>query len=1394
MTTRVSAFRGTWTPNRRPYVVLTPDVYVSIQGETSVIGCGECKREVNINRYLTSVSTEASIDSPPGSASVNLSIPDTDVNEFYSNNQFLIIPMMEIEIFAKGYYTVGGFPQYYKIFWGMVSSVTQNWSNGVTSISISCRDILRWWELSTATLNPAFLYGFTPNQYEFWGNKFAGMNAYAIILSLAKEAMGDFSHTAGSFNQFRPELGAEKAAAGQLTSSIIAYWQLKFGSFWNSLVLYGTSGQAYTFASLDKNKSPLEVSKEIFAQEVTLLGRNPQTRVLTQDPEEIAVFRKEIPKVVDINLMQAEQRSKLQIAMECRDQAGYEFYCDTTGDIVFKPPFYNLNVIPNKPTSWIQDFEIIDDSVTDSEAEVYTHIIASGNVFAGDIDTGIADEITAPRTGVYDFHLLRRYGWRKYEFSAEWAGDAKRLSYYLYDMLDRANAKRTYGNITIPMRPELRMGFPVWIPKYDSFFYINGISHNFSVGGQGTTVLTLTAKRGKFIAPKNIGKISKDDSSVPATGKELAKLVAPSIGTANPEALRAVKEESGRTSPTFTVTFPTDVGKSSGLNEADTSRDIDDPAILRNPETGKLMGFPNAVMVFRTTLNNEKIATIQAKSGSTQHHDPTRQNQKLAEGQKTQANKSEASIREVQNKTIKGEMVAKLRINRYEAAATSFGLYDYAYDDSSFFKEMSVIPASSISFGTGAKTFRTSSEDGKKAAETNKKLKEEKKDLEKELSEILKKLNQKRRDLKNQTRNTRSKLNKETQQQITNLESNIKSLKKSKSEIEKNISNNNKSIKRIDNEITSLEAQLKKSDQVLAKMGVGTELLLSKELFNNNTNIIKEQNKNDTLNLSIKASSVELKLEQGFLEVSNVSLDSINKSISDSESELNGIISQSGDMSLTKEISMLESEADTKQIIIDVINVEINSNVVLPDLSMLIRPVSDEFGFEVIGHYRYGRGAFMDQGKIKVQNTDVSVANDLNIQFSPVGGLIDNFPFVSANLAAQGPDILSFAKAFEQMTPTDWQTGSSFRGQSYGPKDALQNVNMTGQNTYQENIQKSLGSTVFVEADAVSKSRSLAELKPSINNGPLSSAITNCNCWLNKTQWLSVLPKSIIKQIVEQQGSRNIQLEESVDPAQQTAAITGDETGAINAKAVSSASGFFEVLNGFLMEKFNIEYKFNEEREKNDTSGSIPVFARPDFGTSNNIITDDDITGSPLFQRAALGDPDALEALQNDVNFDFGLTKKASKSFKEQFEVQSGKINQSIRELADFGTGKVPIPAILSASSNKTQAQQQLESSERELAKNKENLDKAKEILMQNPNSQVAQAEVSNLENQVAISEREVKHLQDGIVLQPNEPQIQPEANTPIITQIFDERKLAAAKESALINSPNARPKVTSSS
>ena len=94
-------------------MVTAPDALVYINGEKDILGCSSCRRRFDWNRWVTSVQVDLSVESAPGSASVSMTIPRHSVDEFYFDGRPLITPMMEIEIFAKGYYLVEGVPQYY---------------------------------------------------------------------------------------------------------------------------------------------------------------------------------------------------------------------------------------------------------------------------------------------------------------------------------------------------------------------------------------------------------------------------------------------------------------------------------------------------------------------------------------------------------------------------------------------------------------------------------------------------------------------------------------------------------------------------------------------------------------------------------------------------------------------------------------------------------------------------------------------------------------------------------------------------------------------------------------------------------------------------------------------------------------------------------------------------------------------------------------------------------------------------------------------------------------------------------------------------------------------------------------------------------------------------------
>lgn len=1429
MTTRTSAFRGTWQPNRRPYLVLAPDVFISIQGETSVIGCGECRREINLNKYLTAVTTNAAVDAVPGDASIALSIPDNDINNFFINGQFLVSPMMEIEVYSKGYYTIGGFPQYYRIFWGLISSVTRAWSNGVTTININCKDILRWWQLTNITINPAFTesIGTSAGTHQLFKNQFAGQNPYTVITRLAQESWGDFSLTTGSFNQnFRPEKGDESRVIGDFTKDIMAYWQLKFSNIWNNLVLFGSSGQAYVFNQTDRNVKAGALTNRIFAEEARLNKINNQTSSFQLQPNELAAYKKEIAKAGDIELTQADTRPKLSVAMDARDQMGnFEFYCDTTGDIIFKPPFYNLNVIPNKPVSWIQDFEIIDDSVSESEDQVITHITSSGNAFGGTTDMGINDEITTPRTGVYDLHLLRQYGWRRYDHSVEWAGNPVKLYFHLYDLMDRMNAKRSYGSVTIPLRPEIRMGFPIWFPKYDSFFYVSGVSHSYSAGGQATTNLTLTAKRSKFIAPKNIGRISTEKQPTQSIRDEQ------SVG-GRASQKKVIKDQKNKTQAAkrYKIEFPGDIGETSTLQD-DRQQEVigGEAAIIRHPDTGQLLGYPNAVMTFRRSFDGENLPSLLRGMGRAARKNPGSKNKESPGKTNFNYRAVEQGVLDLIKNKDKTELISRLRLYRYEAGASNLGLYDYAHDKDKIFKEVGIIPANEISWGVGTlggpdagpsvtETLTNSSFRSKTGANAIA-VKKKQEAIDRRIGQLNSDIN-KEGGLNSQIKTAKEKAAEEL---FAPLEAEWKAENQELRTRKEALGTANKKLEQ-------LQKNQKKNGETLAEADATVNS--DTEIFNR---ALSEHGEDDritisarnNLDISLDAQS-EARVASGETDEeitkTEATISDLEENVEDQEETLDDLRG-SGVESVNQAIKTLTDQLIEKETELAELRSARLQTKVLPSLNIPVRPVSDEFGFEVIGHQRYGRGAFIDRGRTQIAlNEGQSIANQLGIQFAATsvsgsGSLIDEVP--DTNDAIAGPGLMDFVATFEKMSPTDYQTGALFTGGQYGNEDDVADINFTSQNTYDQDLVDSRGKTIFIEADATRRATTLGELKPTLSlPDGVSSAYANCECYLGKTQWLSVLPKAVIKRILESETSAvEATTDQSVDEEPEFTAedlnndrknlaivedflefseqakerrgpdgqllftdeqletsrdelivrindaerflssvepVVGANSIKVSAAIAASAAryratptGFFEELNRFLLDKFSQDYRSNKEREEFDTKGGRQVFTTPPIQPGfNNVLPDP--TGE-LFQRASLGDVDALKALQNDVNFNFGLTKEAAANFK-------GAKNEAVVQLEDAGTklrksiGQIGGPRIsVSAESPRKIL---LEKKQTDLAGAKDRLSDAQEALRANPESTFLQQQVTDANAEVASLQSEVRTIKDAIV-PPTEPETQ---------------------------------------
>lgn len=696
-------FQGNFNPNVRPTVVTAPDAIVYINGEQDVIGCPNCKRRFDFGKYITSIQTNLDVDSAPGSASISMSVPRHSIDDFYFDGVPVISPMMEVEIYGKGYYLLEGVPQYYPMFWGLVTEVSAAYASGEHTVTIQCADILKWWEICRMNINPAFTGPTGQLGRSIFGNVLYGTNPYDLIFTLANMAFGDVILGTGSLVSLYKESG-QRATFNAALGDIMQYWSSRFSRIRSNLLLYGINGiavrgdsiaHAYESGKFKPGKSPV-------ANAVRNANGGSKAAQLAFDPTDpdVTAFRTQFSQAGEVNFWQHEYQTKLEIANLCKEAVGFEFYMDVTGDIVFKPPFFNLDILSNKPVSWLQDIDIIDINFSDSEAEVVTQLTIQGS-FGGNIDYGFGPEIT-PFTSVTDYHLLRKYGWRPHTYNSEFMGDLTRMFYHGLDILDRINSKRHQATANIPMRPELRLGFPVYIPFIDQVWYVKGISNNIAFGGRATTSLTLTARRGKFLAPKGISTLKMRSSYDASAGKIDTEKLGSKKKPTNPQKTPSTGKVEGP--PTVRQlaqrSFDLIVGDAATLPPVDVNPE--DPStltpyetlVLRHPKTGKIVGYPNAVMVYTRPYDpSQAFNNIagQKPPGTNKHvapknQDKVRDRQQKAQSAEKQAYGFDQSV----------NLENKYTHNRYSYGLNSAGVYVYAYDADKTITQFSLIPSKNI--------------------------------------------------------------------------------------------------------------------------------------------------------------------------------------------------------------------------------------------------------------------------------------------------------------------------------------------------------------------------------------------------------------------------------------------------------------------------------------------------------------------------------------------------------------------------------------------------------------------------------------------------------------------------------------------------------------------------
>jgi len=540
-------YAPTWKQNRSVYRH-TPDVLVYVNGAASLDACPTCNRRIEIQKYITSVSVDSSTD-PVSTATISLVVPKHDTDVFGSDGNWLLQPGIEVQILFRGYFDEEGlvkedglgnvrmFP-YYQVFHGVVRESSHEFSGGFYSASISCADILHFWQNLYLSTNGA-VFGPRPDNsgvfVDLEGHSLMRLSPFSIIYTLVRAGFGAAFGVEYKLSQ-KTNFNDPK---GKAFKHAAEYFASRWEQYAGNLRMYGVDGSLFTmleqsylgiFQSGDQRKvkniiksigSKLSLntknleSTEDFQTTMRKLGYDRASTVasvsssaagkLTKiDMQKMMVYANDLGTMGQVNFFNSEMMSKLEIANAVTALTGYEFYQDVDGDLVFKPPFYNLDTRQD-PVFVIEDADLISISEASSEPEA-TMIKGTGVHFQNWRGTGTDDWMGVGSTYV-DFRLVAQFGWKEGgAFETTYLTDPRSIFIAAINRLDLANIGTNSATITIPLRPELRAGYPVYVRHLDCFYYAKSLSHSFTFGGQCTTVINGVARRRKWFPPVDAPK------------------------------------------------------------------------------------------------------------------------------------------------------------------------------------------------------------------------------------------------------------------------------------------------------------------------------------------------------------------------------------------------------------------------------------------------------------------------------------------------------------------------------------------------------------------------------------------------------------------------------------------------------------------------------------------------------------------------------------------------------------------------------------------------------------------------------------------------------------------------------------------------------------------------
>ena len=231
-----------------------------------------------------------------------------------------------------------------------------------------------------------------------------------------------------------------------------------------------------------------------------------------------------------IDLTNGRIISRLEFLRTITHLINYECYQDIDGEIIIKPPIYNLDVTnlgsntmttaasTSSTTTTTQPpitaannpfiihlSEISNESETEDQGAIRaTRMVIQGNTTVDTQFIQVGPTIRATAEFM-DLPKLAQFGVREEPArTIPWLASNDPTACFAQAAAELALANRGYRtySFTIPMRPELKLGFPLFIPHRDMYGYVKSVNIQYQIGGDATMSVTLDTLRKRLMFPQ----------------------------------------------------------------------------------------------------------------------------------------------------------------------------------------------------------------------------------------------------------------------------------------------------------------------------------------------------------------------------------------------------------------------------------------------------------------------------------------------------------------------------------------------------------------------------------------------------------------------------------------------------------------------------------------------------------------------------------------------------------------------------------------------------------------------------------------------------------------------------------------------------------------------------